>query len=128
MGNPVKIIDLAESMIKLSGLIPYRDIDIVETGLRPGEKLYEELLIRTEKLEKTDNNMIFVEQDAPLTRGEVDKKIELLSAAVDAAKGELGAESIRRAMMSVVPTFHLPEEINSHAQESEEMQMVNGTN
>ena len=61
MGKPVRILDLAENMVRLSGLVPYRDIDIVETGLRPGEKLYEELLIKTETLDKTENNMIFIE-------------------------------------------------------------------
>ena len=55
MGKPIKIYDLAVNMIKLSGLVPEEDIKIEEVGLRPGEKLYEELLIKTETLEKTDN-------------------------------------------------------------------------
>ena len=65
MGKPVKILDLAENMIRLSGLIPYQDIDIIEIGLRPGEKLYEELLIQTECLDKTANDLIFIERDPP---------------------------------------------------------------
>ena len=124
MGKPVKIIDLAENMIKLSGLLPYRDIDIIETGLRPGEKLYEELLIKTEKLEKTDNNMIFVERDAPLTREEVKEKLEILRAAVRAAELKIEAQSIKDAMMSVVPTFKTPEEVNKGAHKSEEMRLA----
>ncbi len=64
MGNPVKILDLAENLIKLSGFIPYRDIEINFTGLRPGEKLYEELLMDEEGVRKTDNRKIFV--GAPL--------------------------------------------------------------
>jgi FlaA1/EpsC-like NDP-sugar epimerase len=62
MGEPVKIYDLAEKMIRLSGLIPNVDIKIVETGLRPGEKLYEELLVDKEKNIKTDNDKIFIER------------------------------------------------------------------
>ena len=54
MGDPVKIIDLAESLIRMNGMEPYKDIEIKEIGLRPGEKLYEELLIKTEELDKTD--------------------------------------------------------------------------
>ena len=124
MGKPVKIIDLAENMIKLSGLLPYRDIDIIETGLRPGEKLYEELLIKTETLEKTDNNMIFVERDTPLTREEVEEKLRILSDAVRDAELEIGARSITEAMMSVVPTFKTPEEVNSRAHVSDEMRLA----
>ena len=62
MGKPVKILDLAEKLIRQAGLVPYRDIEIVETGLRPGEKLFEELLIDTENQLKTDNRKIFIEQ------------------------------------------------------------------
>lgn len=62
MGKPVKIIDLAERMIRQVGLVPYKDIDIVEVGLRPGEKLYEELLLDTTTQTKTENEKIYIEK------------------------------------------------------------------
>lgn len=62
MGKPVKILDLAEKLIRQAGLVPYVDIDIIETGLRPGEKLFEELLLDTEHQKKTDNNRIYIEE------------------------------------------------------------------
>ncbi|MBC5582098.1 polysaccharide biosynthesis protein [Anaerofilum sp. BX8] len=64
MGEPVRILDLAENLIKLAGFIPYRDVDIVFTGLRPGEKLFEELTMDEESVHKTANKKIFV--GAPL--------------------------------------------------------------
>ena len=121
MGKPVKIIDLAINMIRLSGYKPYADIDIVEMGLRPGEKLYEELLIKTEELTKTENNMIFIEQDAPLTREAVEEKLAVLTKAILEAEGEIGAASITDAMKSVIPTFHSPEEVNVDAEDTDEM-------
>ena len=121
MGKPVKIIDLAENMIRLSGFKPYSEIDIVETGLRPGEKLYEELLIKTENLDKTSNNMIFIERDTPFTRAQMEEKLDILRAAVKEAEEEIGAVSIKNAMKSVVPTFRDPEEVNRKAEESNEM-------
>ena len=121
MGRPIKILDLAENMIHLSGLRPYVDIDIQEIGLRPGEKLYEELLIKTETLSKTDNDMIFVEEDTPYTREEVDEKLDVLRRAVAEAEKEIGAPSITEAMKSVIPTFESPEDVNARAVESEEM-------
>lgn len=60
MGEPVKIVDLAENIIRLSGYTPYKDIDIKFIGLRPGEKLYEELLMDEEGLEATANNLIHI--------------------------------------------------------------------
>ena len=124
MGKPVKIYDLAENMIKLSGLRPHVDIPIVETGLRPGEKLYEELLIKTEDLIKTDNNLIFIEHDRALSRFEVDEKLNLLREAVERAENEIGAVSITEAIKTAVPTFLSPEEVNARAQEAEEMKLV----
>jgi FlaA1/EpsC-like NDP-sugar epimerase len=124
MGKPVKIYDLAVNMIKLSGLIPFVDIDVKEIGLRPGEKLYEELLIKTELLTKTDNDLIFIEQDTPLTRGAVDDKLKVLIDAVKATESEISSEVITEAMKSVVPTFKSPDEINVQAFESDEMKMI----
>ena len=62
MGKPVKILNLAERLIRQAGLVPYVDIDIVETGLRPGEKLYEELLLDIEHQTKTENKKIYIEE------------------------------------------------------------------
>ena len=121
MGKPIKILELAENMIRLSGLRPYRDIEIREIGLRPGEKLYEELLIRCEILDRTENNLIFVEHDAPLTRAEVDSRLELLAEAVAVSEMELEAIAIKDAMKRVVPSYREPEEINATAATSKEM-------
>lgn len=125
MGKPVKIYDLAYNMIRLSGFTPDEDIKIEEIGLRPGEKLYEELLIKTEHLEKTDNKKIFIERDTPLTREQVRDKLILLRDAVDAAKGEIASPLIKEAMKKAVPTFVDPEKVNKHAERSEEMKMTN---
>lgn len=105
MGKPIKILDLAENMIRLSGV---QGIEIVETGLRPGEKLYEELLVKTEELDKTDDNLIFIEKDTPISRKEIEHKMEILSAACDTGDNE----KARQALKAVVPTFKTPEEVN----------------
>ena len=122
MGKPVKILDLAESMIRYSGLEPYKDIDIVEIGLRPGEKLYEELLIKTEELDKTDNDMIFIERDKPLSREEIDAKLEILREALKTEDNE----TVRQALKEAVPAYRSPEEVNENASEAREMQNVRG--
>ncbi len=125
MGKPVRIYDLAFNMIRLSGLEPEIDIKIKEIGLRPGEKLYEELLIKTETLTKTENDMIFVEKDTPLTRAEVEEKIAILQQAVEDAQGENASPKIKTALHKVVPTFVNPDKINRVAEEAEEMKTVN---
>ena len=124
MGKPVKILELAENMIKLSGYTPYVDIDIVEVGLRPGEKLYEELLMKSETLSETSDHMIFIEQTTPLTREEVDAKLQILRDAVNTSSGEILPEKIVAAMKEVVPTYHDPSEINKDAGSSEEMKQT----
>jgi len=117
MGKPVKILDLAENMIRLSGLRPYQDVDIVEIGLRPGEKLYEELLIRTEELDRTENKLIFIERDKGFSRAEVDAKLKILDRAVSAASdGETGHyKDVVEAIRATVPTYRDPEEVNRDA-------------
>ncbi len=123
MGKPVKILELAENMIKLSGLVPYQDIDIVEVGLRPGEKLYEELLIKTENLSKTDNNLIFIEHDKPSPREEIERDIDRLIALCKNDKGVSSSE-IKAVMKEMVTTYHDPEEVNRTAAKADEMKAV----
>ena len=113
MGRPVKIIELAENMIRLSGYEPYRDIEIVEIGLRPGEKLYEELLIASRDLEKTGNGMIFVEHQPPMTPEELERKLTLLNDALEKTMRTEDISCIREVLHRVVPTFHEPEEVNA---------------
>ncbi|MBE6532843.1 MAG: polysaccharide biosynthesis protein [Ruminococcaceae bacterium] len=124
MGKPVRILDLAENMIKLSGFTPYKDIDIKEIGLRPGEKLYEELLIKTESLKKTESDMIFIEHDTPFTREEVEDKLALLREAIKAAELNVADESVKAAIKSVVPTYREPSEINSESENAAEMKIA----
>ena len=120
MGKPVKILELAESMIRLSGFEPYTDIDIIETGLRPGEKLYEELLIKTEELDRTENSMIFIERDKPLSMAEIDEKLRILEEAMN-TNDDAAAKA---ALKKVVPTFHSPENVNANAVQAAEMQQA----
>ena len=124
MGKPVRIYDLAKNMIRLSGFEPDVDIKIEEIGLRPGEKLYEELLMQTESLDKTENNMIFIERDQPLTRAEVEEKLERLASAVAESNSELGSARVKAAIKATVPTFREMSEINKQAESSREMQEV----
>ena len=122
MGKPVKILELAENMIRLSGYEPYHDIQIVETGLRPGEKLYEELLVKSETLNKTDNSLIFIERDTPLEREELYRRLEVLRRA--ACEGDDAAA--KQALRETVPTFRPPEEVNAAAADTEEMREAAG--
>ena len=115
MGQPVRIYELAENMIRLSG-VP--GIEIVETGLRPGEKLYEELLVKTEELDKTENSLIFIEKDAPLAYDTIEEKLQKLESAC--ALGD--DDAARQALREVVPTFRRPEDVNREAANAAEMQ------
>ena len=101
MGRPVKILDLAESMIRLSGYEPYKDIDIIETGLRPGEKLYEELLVNKEEMTKTSNEKIFIEKDTVPSREEISAALEKLEAACDTCDDD----TVRKTLQEIVPSF-----------------------
>ena len=109
MGDPVKILDLAENMIRLSGLQPYEDIQIVEIGLRPGEKLYEELLMASEDLSQTDNRKIFVEQQTSIPMEQIREAIFSLDLAL---RENQSPESLITLMKTLVPTYRSPEEVN----------------
>ncbi len=105
MGKPVKILDLAQSMIRLTGA---KNIEIIETGLRPGEKLYEELLVKTEDLDKTDNKQIFIERDTPLDHNAIEERLKSLRSVCNTGNDDVAREVLRAA----VPTFIRPEEVN----------------
>jgi FlaA1/EpsC-like NDP-sugar epimerase len=102
MGAPVKILDLAEKMISLAGYVPYQDIDIVFTGVRPGEKLYEELLMDEEGLKETPNPLIKVTKPMEISREQIIRELEYLRnvVSIDQSRGE-----IVKALMETVPTY-----------------------
>lgn len=81
MGEPVKIKDLAENLIRLSGFVPYDEIDIKYIGMRPGEKLYEELLVSNKDSNKTENDKIYIEKPNMLDKTFFKRNIELLKIA-----------------------------------------------
>ncbi len=122
MGYPIKILDLAENMIRLSGYVPYTDIEIVETGMRPGEKLYEELLVDSDNLEKTNNELIFIEKDACKNQNHVADKLNMLEEAL--SKDD--PESVRIGLMKAIPTFRNPDDVNCHEHCSEELKKTQG--
>lgn len=98
MGEPVYIKDLAETVIRLSGYEPYTDIDIVYTGLRPGEKLFEELLSAEDGTEKTKHEKIFTARIKNITKSQMDKYIELLLS-------DPRDEMVVKHLQEVVPTY-----------------------
>ncbi len=110
MGEPVKILTLAENLIKLSGFRVGEDIKIEFTGLRPGEKLYEELLLEEEGMKDTANRMIHIGKPIELDEQEFFMQLKEL-------KDECQIESsdIRPLLKKIVPTYHNPEELNETA-------------
>ena len=97
MGKPVKILDLAENLIRLSGRTPYVDINIEFTGLRPGEKLYEEILMDEEGLKETEDKMIYIGKPVVFDTEEFFEKLRVLQDTLQ-SKGD-----IRQAIQSIVP-------------------------
>ncbi len=122
MGAPVHIRSLAENLVYMSGYVPYKSMQIIETGLRPGEKLYEELLTDRETCRKTANDLIYIETEQPPTREEVDGELDILRQAVEASADEVESPLIREALKQVVPTFKEPDEVNRDAENAAEMQ------
>lgn len=104
MGKPVKIMDLALNLIRLSGYRPYEDIDIKITGLRPGEKLYEELLMREEGLQSTENELIHIGK--PI---EFDEKQFLMQLKDLDELSRQDNPRIKEKVMEIIPTYHMEE-------------------
>ena len=112
MGEPVHILELAEKMIRLSGYTPYVDIEIREVGLRPGEKLYEELLISDRNLHQKENAKIFVEERPAVdSRPQLCWLLEQLRVAADSND----ARQVVARLHELVPAFRTPEEVNGAA-------------
>lgn len=105
MGEPVKILDLATNLIKLSGYKPGEDIEIKFTGLRPGEKMYEELLMNEEGLKETANKMIFIGKPIEFDEEEFRRQLDILEQEAVNEDGDIRAE-----VMKIVPTYHPTEE------------------
>jgi len=101
MGKPVKIISLAEKLIRQAGYVPYKDIQIVETGLRPGEKLYEELLIDKEHQTKTSNEKIYIEEKEQVYP--VEDEIKTISKVFD--MDETG--DVKELLSQVITTYKI---------------------
>lgn len=108
MGKPVKIYDLAKKMIRIFGYVPEKEIKIEFTGLRPGEKLYEEIYIEKEMSQRTAHEKIFVMSPINISEEELQKKIEKLkNVSYD------DTDTIKEIFKEVVPTYRSPEEVNS---------------
>jgi len=106
MGESVKIVDLAKNLIRLSGFEPNVDMKIEFTGLRPGEKLYEELLMDEEGLTQTNHNKIFIGKPININKDKLEKDLKVLRLAVENEE----TETIEYIMKSIVPTFIREEE------------------
>lgn len=110
MGEPVKIYDLAKTLIELAGLKLDEDIKIEIIGMRPGEKLYEELLMDEEGLEKTNHEKIFITQPIDFTMEDIEENLDKLRYLLD--NDITDKEIIRNTMKECVPTYKDPQEVN----------------
>lgn len=108
MGMPVKIVTLAENLIRMYGKVPYKDVPIVFTGLRPGEKIKEELLMNEEGLKKTKNKLIFIGKQIDIDTSKFINELWKLKSAASENNDEIAI----RALHEIVPTFTTPEKFN----------------
>lgn len=109
MGMPVKIVTLAENLIRMYGKVPYKDVPIKFTGLRPGEKIKEELLMNEEGLKKTKNKLIFIGKQIDIDTSKFINELWKLKSAASENNDEIAIN----ALHEIVPTFTTPEKFNS---------------
>ncbi len=107
MGKPIRILDLAESVIRLSGFTPYRDIQIVETNARPGEKLFEEILTNREDFTRTSHERLFIAKQDRLDYGGLAVALDLLQRAVRSADRRSALDIMREFVPEFTPGGHL---------------------
>ncbi len=125
MGSPVKIRELAENLIRLSGHVPGEDIEIKYTGLRDGEKLYEELLISEEGIQKTQNNLIYIARPMEFDSERLFKRIDYMREIMEGATGREIVDIVKE----LVPTFNpqnvaFKDEVEETKETSEEKEEI----
>ena len=121
MGEPVKIYDMAEKLIRLSGLEPNVDIEIKVTGLRPGEKLYEEILMDEEGLEATKHDKIHIAEPMNINMKMIEDKLDKLNNLLETSNNE-DKEKIKNTIKQIVPTFRDGEKLNKEKMKEYSMQ------
>lgn len=114
MGEPVKIYDLAKSLIELSGYTLGKDMEIEITGMRPGEKLYEELLMNEENLQATKHEKIYITQSMNFTMDDIENKLDMFRDIIH--DEHTSKEEIKETMKKCVPTYREPDEVNGDIQ------------
>ncbi|MBR3667045.1 MAG: polysaccharide biosynthesis protein [Ruminococcus sp.] len=118
MGEPVKIVTLAENLIRMYGKEPYKDVEIRFTGLRPGEKIKEELLMNEEGLQKTSNKLIFIGKQIEIDESTFAFRLDLLRNAAQKNNEKVAVDALHK----MVPTFTTPEQFNSKELKKETME------
>ncbi|MBQ3056639.1 MAG: polysaccharide biosynthesis protein, partial [Clostridia bacterium] len=116
MGEPVRIVSLAENLIRLSGYTPYEDIQITFTGLRQGEKLFEELLLNEEGMRKTPNKKIYIGNPIQIDSALLDRTLDQMQAA--AATND--NVTLLALIKELVPTYRADKRTNAAISKSKE--------
>jgi FlaA1/EpsC-like NDP-sugar epimerase len=107
MGDPIKILHLAEQVIRLSGFEPYRDIQIVETNIRPGEKLFEEILTKGEGISSTSHQRLFIAKQDRLDYTRIGIAMERLQRAIRMSDWRVALDTLREFVPEYTPGAHL---------------------
>ena len=122
MGKPVRIVALAENLIRMYGKVPYKDVEIKFVGLRPGEKIKEELLMNEEGLQKTANKLIYIGKQIQIDSTTFAMKLRILRDAALTNNEKIAVD----ALHEMVPTFVTPEEFNKHELEKHAQHLAEG--